>query len=54
MKNPMGDCQHRIASCMSSLVDFFAHAIDTYDTDNNKAEELVYPDFENAFDKASH
>ena len=28
--------------------------IDKYDTDNNKTEDLVYLDFQKAFDKAPH
>ena len=29
-------------SCLTSLVDFYAQVIDMYDTDNNKAVDLVY------------
>ena len=32
-------------SCLTILLDFFAQVIDTYDTDNNKAVDLVYLDF---------
>ena len=38
-------------SCLTSLLDFFAQVIDTYDTDNNNAVDLVYPDFQKEFDK---
>ena len=40
--------------CMTSLLDFFAQVIDTYNTDNYKAVDLVYLDFQKAFDKAFH
>ena len=36
------------------MFDFFSLVIDTYDTDNNKAVDLVYLDFQNAFDKVPH
>ena len=36
------------------LLDFFAQVIDTYDTDNNKAVDLVYLGFQKAFDKIPH
>ena len=32
-------------SCLTSLLDFFAQVIDSYDTDNNKEVGLVYLDF---------
>ena len=54
MNNLIGDFQHGFRnkrSCLTSLLDFFSHVIDTYDTDNNKAVELVYLDFQKAFDK---
>ena len=41
-------------SYLTSLLDFFAQVIDTYDTDNNKAVDLVYMDFQKAFDKVPH
>ena len=41
-------------SCLTSLQDFIAQLIDTYDTDNSKAVDLVYLDFLNAFDKVPH
>ena len=53
MNNLIGDSQlgFRIKhSCLTSLVDFFAEVIATYDTDNNKAVDLVYLDFPKAFD----
>ena len=57
MNNPIGDSQHGFRnkrSCLTSLLDFFAQVIDTYDTDNNKAVDLVYLDFQKAFDKVPH
>ena len=39
---------------MTSLLDFFAQVIDTYDTDNNKAVDLVYMDFQKPFDKVPY
>ena len=39
---------------MTSLLDFYAQVIDTYDTDDNKAVDLVCLDFEKAFDKLPH
>ena len=33
---------------------FFAQVIDTYDTNNNKAVDLVYLDFQKAFEKVPH
>ena len=57
MNNLRGDSQHGFRnkrSCMTSLLDFFAQVIDTYDTDNNKAVDLVYRDFQKAFDKVPH
>ena len=40
--------------CLTSLLDFFAQVIDTCDTDDNKAVDLVYLDFQKAFDKVPH
>ena len=57
MNNLIGDSQHGFRnkrSCLKSLLDFFARVIDTYDTDNNKAVDLVYLDFQKAFDKVPH
>ena len=57
MNNLMGDSQHGFGnkrSCLTSLLDFYAQIIDTYDTDNNKAVDLVYLDFQKAFDKVPH
>ena len=57
MNNLIGDSQHGFRnkrSCITSLLDFFAQVIDTYDTDNNKAIDLVYLDFQKVFDKVSH
>ena len=56
MNNLIGDSQHSFQnkrSCLTSLLDLFVH-VDTYDTDNNKAVDLVYLDFQKAFDKVSH
>ena len=55
--NLIGDSQHLFRnkrSCLTSLFDFFAQVIDTYDSDNNKAVDLVYLDFQKAFDKVPH
>ena len=55
--NLVGDSRHDFRnkrSCLTSLLDFFARVIDTYDTGNNKAVELIYLDFQKAFDKVSH
>ena len=41
-------------SCLTSLLDFFARVIDTYDMGNNKAVDLIYLDFQKAFDKVPH
>ena len=57
MNNLIGDSQHGFRhkrSCLTSLLDFFAQVIDTYDTDNNKAVDIVYLDFQKAFDKVPH
>ena len=53
----IGDFQHGLRnkrSCLTSLPHFFAQVIDTYDTDNNKAVDLVDLDFQKAFDKVPH
>ena len=57
MNNLIGDSQHGFrnkCSCLTSLLDFFAQVIDTYDTDNNKGVDLVYLNFQKAFDKVPH
>ena len=57
MNNLIGDSQHGFRnkrSCLTSLLDFFDQVIYTYDTDNNKAVDLVYLDFQKAFDKVPH
>ena len=57
MNNLIGDSQYGFLnkrSCLTSLLDFFSEVIDTYDTDNNKAVDLVYLDFQKAFDKVPH
>ena len=57
MKNLIGDSQHGFwnkRSCLTSQLDLFAQVIDTYDTDNNKAVDLVYLDFQKAFVKIPH
>ena len=57
MSNLICDSQHGIrnkCSCLTSLLDFFAQVIDTYDTDNNNAVDVVYLDFQKAFDKVPH
>ena len=51
------DSQHGFrnkGSCLTSLLDFFDLVIDTYDTGNNKAVDLIYLDFQKAFDKVPH
>ena len=57
MNNLIGDSQHGFRnkrSCLTSLLDFVAQVIDTYDTDNNKAVDLAYLDFQKAFDEVPH
>ena len=57
MNNLIGDSQHGFRNkriCLTSLLDFFTQVIDTYDTDNNKALNIVYLDFRKAFDKVPH
>ena len=57
MNNLIGDSQHGFRnkrSCLTRGHDFFAQVIETYDTDNNKAVDLVYLDFPKAFDKVPH
>ena len=57
MNHLIGDSQHGFRnkrSCLTSLLDFFAQVIDTYDTDNNKEVDLVYQDFQEAFGKVPH
>ena len=39
---------------LTSLLDLFSQVIDTYGTDNNKAVDLVYLDFQKAFVKVPH
>ena len=54
INNLVGDSQHAFRnkrSCLTSLLDFYAQVIDTYDTDNNIR---VYLDFQKAFDKIPH
>ena len=41
-------------SCRTSLPDFFASVIETYDVGNNKELDLLYPDFQKSFEKAPH
>ena len=36
------------------MLDFFARAIGIYDTGNNKAVDVIYLDFQKAFDKVPH
>ena len=53
----IGDSQHGFQnkrSCLRSLLDFYAQVIDTYDTDNTKAVDILYLDFQKAFDKVPH
>ena len=54
MNNLIGDSQHGFRnkhSDLTSQLDFFAQVIDIHDTDKNKALDLVYVDFQTAFDK---
>ena len=54
MNNLIGDSQHGFRnkrSCLTCVFDFYAQIIDTYDTGNNKAVDLVYLDFQKAFGK---
>ena len=46
----IGDSQHGFSNkrrCLTSLLYLFVKVIDTYDTDNNKAVDIVYLDFKN-------
>ena len=57
MNNLIGDSQQGFRnnrSCLIIMLDFFAQVIDTYDTDNYKAVDLVYQYFKKAFDKVPH
>ena len=52
--NLIGGSQHGFRnkrSCLTCLLDFFAHVIDTYEEGNNKAVNLIYLGFEKTFDK---
>ena len=53
MNNLIGDSQHGFQNkrrCLTRMLDFFEQVIDTYDTENNKAVDIVYLDFQKAFD----
>ena len=55
--NLIDDSQHGFRnkrSCLTSLLDFSAPVIDTYDMGNNKAVDLIYLDFQKAFDMVPH
>ena len=55
--NLIGDSQHGFRSkrsSLTSLLDLFAHFIDTYEAGNSKAVDLIYLDFQKAFDKVPH
>ena len=55
--NLIRDSQHGFRDkrcCLTSLLDFFARVIDTCNTGNNKAVDLIYLDFQNIFDKVPH
>ena len=57
MNNLIGDSQHGLRNkryWLTNLHDFFALVIDTCDTVNNKAVDLVNLDFQKAFDKVPH
>ena len=56
INNLIGDSQYGFRnkhSCLTSMLDFFAQVIDTYDADNNEVD-LVYLYFQKAFDKVPH
>ena len=40
------DSETNVHSGLTIMLDFFAQVIETYDTDNNKAVDLVYLDFQ--------
>ena len=55
--NQIGDSQHGFRnkrSWLTSLLDLFSQVIDTHDTNNNKAIDLGYLDFQKTFDKVPH
>ena len=57
MNNQISVSQHGFRnkrSCLTSLLYFYAQVIDTCDTSNNKAVDLVYLDFQKGFDKVPH
>ena len=57
MNHLIGDTPHGFRnkrSCLTSLLDFYALVVDKYDTYNNKAIDLVFLDFQKAFDKVPH
>ena len=52
MNNLKGNSRHGFRNkscCLTSLFDFFAQVIGTFDTDKNKALDLVYLDFQKTF-----
>ena len=57
MNNLIGDSQNGFPNkrnCMTKVARFPCISHSTYDTDNNKAVDLVYMDFQKAFDKVPH
>ena len=53
MNYPIRDCQRVFRNkrnCLIRQLDLFAQVIDTNDTDNNKAVDLVYLHFQKTFD----
>ena len=59
MNNLICDSLHGLRNkrrCLTSLLDFFSQVIDSYDTDLVYLEtvDLIYLDFQKAFDKAPH
>ena len=51
MNNLISDSQHGF---LNKRICVYAQVIDTYDTGNNKAVDVVYLDFQKAFDKVPH
>ena len=51
------DSQHGFQnkrSCLTIFLNFFTQVIVSYDMDNNKAVDLVYLNFQKAFNKVPH
>lgn len=53
----ISDSQHGLtneSSCLPSLLDFFAQVTEANDTENNKAVDLVYLNFQKSLDTVPH